>query len=73
MTLTALYCAYVCARVRACVYQAQVEHKSSSEGKEILLKLVNWTLQCLDIDAARQMPVAVSCIITGNARSQLVI
>ena len=40
--------------------QAQLEHKSGSEGKELMLKLVTWTLQCLDLDAARKMPIAVS-------------
>ena len=40
--------------------QAQLQKKSSSEGKEVMQKLVGWTLQCLSLDTARQMPVAVS-------------
>ena len=40
--------------------QAQLQKKSSSEGKEVMQKLVGWTLQCLSLDTARQMPIAVS-------------
>ncbi|CAI8032881.1 Protein virilizer homolog [Geodia barretti] len=37
---------------------AQLQKKSSSEGKEVMQKLASWTVQCLSLELARQSPMA---------------
>ena len=39
--------------------QAQLENRSSADGKEVMQRMVHWTLQCMDLEAARQLPMAV--------------
>lgn len=48
--------------------QAQLHKKSGSDAKEVMLKLVGWTLQCLDLDAIKQLPLLVSFTFSFKAR-----
>jgi hypothetical protein len=39
--------------------QAQLHKKSSSDAKEVMQRLVSWTRQCLDLQAAQKLPAPV--------------
>lgn len=46
--------------------QAQLHKKSSTDAKEVMLKLVSWTLQCLDLEMTQQLPISVSLQSTNS-------
>ena len=41
--------------------------KSSSDAKEVMLKLVSWTLQCLDLETVKQLPASVRSLVNPNS------
>ena len=43
--------------------QAQLQKKSSSDAKDVMQKLGSWTLQCLNLEKAREIPAGVSACI----------